>query len=96
MTVLCVVAMLRQPIGRALAWALSMIDGIASGIGARIGPLPSGVALVALALALSVAFGTLLSNLRQITSELGRLWLVARRRVVLLHARHAAGRAPCA
>ena len=76
MTVLCVVAMLRQPIGRALAWTLSMIDGIASGIGARIGAVASAVALVALAVAVSVAFGTLLSNMRQLTSELGRLWLI--------------------
>jgi hypothetical protein len=62
MIVLCFVAMLRQSIGRALAWTLSMMDGIASGIGARIGPVASAVVLVALALALCVAFGTLLSN----------------------------------
>ena len=77
MTVLCFVAMLRQSIGRALAWTLSMMDGIASGIGARIGPIASAVVLIAIALALCVAFGTLFSNLRQVTSELGRLWLVA-------------------
>jgi cell division protein FtsW (lipid II flippase) len=76
MTVLCVVAMLRQTIGRALAWTLSMIDGIASGIGARIGAAGSAVAVVALAAAVSLAFGALLANMRQMTSELGRLWLI--------------------
>jgi cell division protein FtsW (lipid II flippase) len=76
MTVLCVVAMLRQTIGRALAWTLSMIDGIASGIGARIGAAGSAVAVIALAAAVSLAFGALLANMRQMTSELGRLWLI--------------------
>ncbi len=76
MTVLCVVAMLRQAIGRALGWTLSMIDGVASGIGARIGAVGSAVVLIALAAAVSVTFGTLLANMRQVTSELGRLWLI--------------------
>ena len=76
MTVLCVVAMLRQSIGRALAWTLSMIDGIASGIGAMLGGVGSAVALIVLAAGVSIAFGTLLSNMRQVTSELGRLWLI--------------------
>jgi cell division protein FtsW (lipid II flippase) len=75
-TVLCVAAMLRQVIGRALAWTLSMIDGIASGVGARIGAAGSAVAVVALAAAASVAFGTLLANMRQVTTELGRRWLI--------------------
>jgi cell division protein FtsW (lipid II flippase) len=75
MIVLSVVAMLRQVIGRALAWMLSMIDGIASGIGARVGAIPSALMLVALAGAVSVAFGTV-TNMRQVTSELGRLWLI--------------------
>jgi cell division protein FtsW (lipid II flippase) len=76
MIVLSVVAMLRQVIGRALAWTLSMIDGVASGIGARIGAIPSAVMLIALAAAISIAFGTLFTNMRQVTSELGRLWLI--------------------
>jgi cell division protein FtsW (lipid II flippase) len=77
MTTLCMVAMLRQPIGRALAWTLSLVDGLATGIGRRVGVVASAAVLLFLAAFLSVAFGTLLSNMRQVTSELGRTWLVA-------------------
>jgi cell division protein FtsW (lipid II flippase) len=77
MTTLCMVAMLRQPIGRALAWTLSLVDGLASGIGRRVGVVASAALLLVLAAFLSVGFGTLLSNMRQVTSELGRTWLVA-------------------
>jgi cell division protein FtsW (lipid II flippase) len=76
MTALCVVVMLRQAIGRALAWTLSLVDGLASGIGQRAGAVGSAIGLVALAALVSIAFGTLLSNMRQVTSEMGRLWLV--------------------
>jgi len=76
MLTLSVVVFLRQPIGRALAWTLSMLDGVASGIGQRLGSLGSTVLMLALAAALSVSLGLALANLRQLTSEVGRLWLM--------------------
>jgi cell division protein FtsW (lipid II flippase) len=71
-----VVAFLRQPLGRALSWTLSLFDGLASNVGRRIGA-PGGVALfLVLMLALVGAVGSLLPNSPQLTSEIGRLWLI--------------------
>ena len=76
MTVLSVVALLRPPLGRARAWTLAMLDGVASGAARRLGAAGSALLLAALAALLALAFGALLSNLRQLTSEIGRLWLM--------------------
>ncbi len=76
MMVLSVIVVLRPPIGRSLAWTLAMIDGVGTAVGRRLGALASTLLLVAIAVALAIAFGALFSNLRQLTSEIGRLWLV--------------------
>jgi cell division protein FtsW (lipid II flippase) len=71
-----VIAILRQPLGRALAWTLSVVDGLAGRVASRLSALGVVAMLVALALALMLAVGTLLVNVRQLTSEIGRLWLI--------------------
>ncbi|HET9764504.1 MAG TPA: hypothetical protein VFR50_13375, partial [Casimicrobiaceae bacterium] len=76
MLLLTLVAFVRQPLGRALAWLLSMIDGLVGAIGQRLGGFAGAVVAMALTLAVAGAFGALLANLRQVTSELGRLWLM--------------------
>ncbi len=76
MLLLTVIAFVRQPLGRALAWTLSMIDGLAGNVGRRLGPLFGGMLASLFALVLIAAFAALLTNLRQVTSELGRLWLM--------------------
>ena len=76
MMALSVIVVLRPSIGRALAWALAMVDGVSTAAGRRLGTLASALVLAAIAAALAIAFGALLSNLRQLTSEIGRLWLM--------------------
>jgi len=71
-----VVAFARQPIGRALSWALSMLDGAASRVAARCGAAGGAAVLFALLIVLIGLVGSLLLNVRQLTSELGRLWLI--------------------
>jgi len=76
MLVLTLVAFVRQPLGRALAWVLSMVDGLVGAVGRRLGGFGGTLVAVALTAAVAVAFGALLANLRQVTSELGRVWLM--------------------
>jgi len=71
-----VIAILRQPLGRALAWTLSVVDGIAGRVASRLSAVGVAVMLVALTFASMLAVGTLLVNVRQLTSEIGRLWLI--------------------
>jgi cell division protein FtsW (lipid II flippase) len=73
---LSVIVFLRQPLGRLLAWTLAMVDGLASSAARRLGAGPGVAILLVVMVVLSGAFGALLSNLRQVTSELGRLWLM--------------------
>jgi cell division protein FtsW (lipid II flippase) len=76
MLVFSVVAFVRQPLGRSLSWTLSLFDGLASSVGRRLGAA-GGVALfLVLMLALVGAVGSLLPNSPQLTSEIGRLWLI--------------------
>src|SRR5262249_16479463 len=72
----CVIAFLRQPIGRALAWTLSMIDALVSSFRQRIGGAALTVVVLVLMVALVAAVGALPANLPQLTSELARLWLI--------------------
>ena len=76
MLLLSVLVFLRQPLGRLLAWMLSMIDGAANRIGRRTGTLGAATLAIAASAMLVAAFGVLLANLRQVTSEIGRLWLM--------------------
>jgi cell division protein FtsW (lipid II flippase) len=76
MVLMTCIAFLRQPLGRAFAWTLSMLDGLAATAARVLGGAGAKLAVVALTLALIATFGALLANLRQVTSELGRLWLM--------------------
>lgn len=76
MLALCVVAFVRQPVGRALSWTLSLVDGLASSVGRRFGVAGGAALLVALMLVMIGIIGALLLNVRQLTSEIGRLWLI--------------------
>jgi cell division protein FtsW (lipid II flippase) len=70
------VAFVRQPLGRSLSWMLSLFDGLASGVGRRIGATGGATLFLVLMLALVGAVGSLLPNSPQLTSEIGRLWLI--------------------
>ena len=67
---------LRQPLARGLAWSLSAAGELGRSVAERIGGMASAVVVCLGAVALVVLFGWALGNLRQITSELGRLWLI--------------------
>ncbi len=71
-----IVAFVRQPIGRSLGWTLSVVEGAASNVGKRLGAVGGAALLVAATLALIGIVGALLLNIRQLTSEIGRLWLI--------------------
>jgi cell division protein FtsW (lipid II flippase) len=76
MLLFTVLLFVRQPLARALARALSLLGGRTRRLAALLTPAAAAV-LVGLAALLAVlAFGTLLANLRQLTSELGRVWLI--------------------
>jgi cell division protein FtsW (lipid II flippase) len=76
MLALTVVAFVRQPLGRVLAWTLSMIDAGANGMRHRIGSVLMTTVIVALMVLLVATVGALLSNVPQVSSELARLWLI--------------------
>ena len=76
MLVFSVVAFLRQPLGRWLSWMLSLFDGLASSVGKRLGTVGGAMLFLALMLTLVGAVGALLPNSPQLTSEIGRLWLM--------------------
>ena len=76
MLIFTLAAFMRQPLGRALAWCLSLVDGAASRVGSRFGTLGSAVLLLCLALLLDATIAAALLNMRQLTSEIGRLWLI--------------------
>ena len=70
------VAAWRQPLARGSSWMIALGDGAASRVVLRLGPVVAGGAFVVVALAGVTAAALLLANTRQLTSELGRLWLV--------------------
>ncbi|HEV7912593.1 MAG TPA: FtsW/RodA/SpoVE family cell cycle protein, partial [Albitalea sp.] len=76
MGVLCVLLFLRQPLLRALAWALSVGGEALRGAQRRLGMHRTLLATLLLTGAALAAFGLSLSNMRQLTSELGRIWLI--------------------
>jgi cell division protein FtsW (lipid II flippase) len=76
MLALTVVAFLRQPLGRALGRSLSTAGAIAERARRRLGSLPTMTAAIA-GMVLAVAtVGALLANVPQLTSEIGRAWLI--------------------
>ncbi|TMH62536.1 MAG: hypothetical protein E6H55_08005 [Betaproteobacteria bacterium] len=76
MLTLTVVVFLRQWIGRALGWTLSLIDALASSIRRRVGSVVMTAGVVVLMIGIIGAVGGLLTNLPQLTSEIARLWLI--------------------
>ena len=74
--VLTVVAFLRPAIGRALAWLLSIAAEFGGRVGNLLGPLLAPAAVVLAMLVIVGVIGALLSGVRQLTSELGRVWLM--------------------
>jgi len=71
-----IVLFLRQPIGRFLGWCLSVVDGVTSAIGSRVRTVGAVAVSVVVMLAIVGGVGFLLANIRQLTSELGRVWLI--------------------
>ena len=76
MLALTVVAFLRQPVGRALAWALSTAGACAERVRRRLGSLTTTTAAVAGMAVFVLGVGALLANVPQLTSEIGRAWLI--------------------
>ena len=66
----------RQPLARALAWMLSMTSEIARRAGQRYGAWRTLAAMALATLAAVALIGLALSHMRQLTSELGRVWLI--------------------
>jgi cell division protein FtsW (lipid II flippase) len=69
-------AFLRPGLGRTLAWLLSVIDELGGRVGRLLGPLLAPFAVVLLVLVIVGLTGALLTGVRQLTSELGRVWLI--------------------
>jgi cell division protein FtsW (lipid II flippase) len=76
LTVMSVLLFLRQPLGRGLAWGLSAGGELGRVVARRAGPVASVAMGATAALALVLLFGLALGHLRQLTSELGRVWLI--------------------
>jgi cell division protein FtsW (lipid II flippase) len=76
MLALSIIAFLRQPLGRWLSWLLSVFDGVADGIAKRVGRVGGVLLFLVMMLVLVGALGVLLPNSPQLSSEIGRLWLI--------------------
>lgn len=74
--VVCVLLCLRQTLARAMAWTLSLVDELAGRTVRRFEGPRGRALLVGGGLAVVLLASWALSNLRQLTSELGRLWLI--------------------
>jgi cell division protein FtsW (lipid II flippase) len=72
-----VLLFLRQPLAQGLGWMLSVTGETVHRSARRLGPVRAAAALLLLSAAALVLFGLTLSNLRQLTSEIGRVWLIA-------------------
>lgn len=76
MLAITVLAFLRPTLGRSLAALLSVIDELGGRIGRVLGRPIAPLAIVLLLLAIVATTGMLLAGIRQLTSELGRVWLI--------------------
>jgi cell division protein FtsW (lipid II flippase) len=76
MLLFSVLLFLRQPLARGLGWLLSIIGEAASSASRRLSRSGAFVAVVLTTSAALTMFALSLSNLRQLTSELGRVWLI--------------------
>lgn len=76
MLVFSVLLFLRQPLAHGLGWLLSITGEAASSAARWLGRSGALVALVLATAAALAVFALSLSSLRQLTSELGRVWLI--------------------
>jgi cell division protein FtsW (lipid II flippase) len=76
MLIFSVLVFLRQSLGRALALCLSLADAVANGFRRRLGVPRAAVTFILVVVGLVAVVGLLFTNMRQITSEIGRLWLI--------------------
>ena len=76
MLVFSVMTFLRQPLARGLGWLLSVAGETTNRSARRLGPAATFAALAIPTAAALTLFGLTLANLRQLTSELGRVWLI--------------------
>lgn len=76
MSVFSAMLFLRQPLARGLAWTLSVVAETTGSAARRMGSLGALGVLVLAAAVLAGAIGIPLSNMRQFTSELGRVWVI--------------------
>ena len=76
MLALTLIAFQRQSLGRALGWTLSTIDAATSAVRRRAGSLAMTIAALVTMLVIVGGVGALLSSMPQITSEIGKLWLI--------------------
>lgn len=76
MTLFCALLFAREPLGRSTGWLLAVSGEVLRRCAARLGRAGGWALLAGLTLALLAAFGGALANLRQLTSELGRVWLI--------------------
>jgi cell division protein FtsW (lipid II flippase) len=76
MLTLSVFVFVRRPLARGFAWLLSVGGEAMQRASRRIGRIGVGVLLVVATLTAVAAFGVVLANKRQLTSELGRVWLI--------------------
>lgn len=77
MLALTVVAFLRQPLGRAIGLSLSTAGAMAERARRRLGSLATTAAAIGGMVVAVAAVGALLANVPQLTSEIGRAWLIA-------------------
>ena len=76
MLALTVVAFLRRPFGLAFAWTFALLDALATRLRRRLGSPVMVTTVVVAMLAAVAAVGAALPSRPQITSELGRVWLI--------------------
>jgi len=76
MLALTIVAMVREPIGHALAWTLSLLETVSSRVTRSLGTVGGTVLLIVAMLVPIGVIAALLLNVRQLTSEIGKLWLI--------------------
>jgi len=76
MLLFSVLSFLRRPLAHGLGWLLSITGEAASSAARRLGRSGALVAVVLATAGALTVFALSLSNLRQLTSELGRVWLI--------------------
>ncbi len=67
---------LRRPLAHGLAWSLSIAGEAARAASQRLGAAGATLAIGGFATLCVLGFGFAFANLRQLTSELGRIWLI--------------------